>query len=188
MFAAIKPRSAAFCTSSRASFQSCCSNWSMCTVTSLSTNCRVVSAIMRCSSVKSSGVKISSGVLSSIRKAPPLIVLFCSATADMDLLPPTLRFKTKETRNSFGVLLGHLLANLIRHDGTHLGIGLQDPHQIQFILLSLCRPALLIIPSPELSSDNIGKRSHWHLLPKYFHNARRINKTLLSPIKTHPTP
>src|SRR6476646_5972564 len=42
---------------------------------------------MRCSSVKSSGVKISSGVRSSIRNAPPLISFFCSATADIVLSP-----------------------------------------------------------------------------------------------------
>src|SRR6185295_3435103 len=35
------------------------------------------------SSVKSSGVKISSGARSSIRNAPPLTSFFCSATADI---------------------------------------------------------------------------------------------------------
>src|SRR5215213_5659417 len=83
MLAPINPRSAALPTSSRESFQSCFSSSSMRVTTSLSTNCRVVSAIMRCSSVKSSGVKISSGVRSSIRNAPPLISFFYSATADI---------------------------------------------------------------------------------------------------------
>src|ERR1041385_8318613 len=87
MLAPIKPRSAALPTSSRDSFQSCFSSSSMRGTTSLSTNWRVVSAIMRCSSVKSSGVKISSGVRSSIRNAPPLISFFCSATADIVLSP-----------------------------------------------------------------------------------------------------
>src|SRR6185503_17080261 len=83
MLAPIKPRSAALPTSSRDNFQSCFSSSSMRVTTSLSTNCRVVSAIMRCSSVKSSGVKISSGARSSIKNAPPLISFFCSATADI---------------------------------------------------------------------------------------------------------
>src|SRR6266568_4427220 len=36
---------------------------------------------MRCSSLKSSGVKISAGVRSSIRKLPPLMISFCPITA-----------------------------------------------------------------------------------------------------------
>src|SRR6185503_11555430 len=83
MLAPIKPRSAAFLTSSRASFQSCFSSSSMCGMTSLSMNWRVVSAIMRCSSVKSSGVKTSAVVRSSIMKAPPWTTCFCSTTADI---------------------------------------------------------------------------------------------------------
>src|SRR6185503_5224996 len=86
MFAPINPSSAALATSSRDNFQSCFSSSSMRGTTSLSINCRVVSAIMRCSSVKSSGVKISSGVRSSIRNEPPLIIRRCSATADIVLI------------------------------------------------------------------------------------------------------
>src|SRR6266851_7087026 len=81
MPAPIKPRSAACLISSRASFQSLFSSSSMRGTTSASTNCRVLSAIIRCSSLKSSGVKTSSAVRSSIRKLPPLKISFCSSTA-----------------------------------------------------------------------------------------------------------
>src|SRR6185295_4691621 len=114
MLAPIKPRSAALPTSSRDSFQSCFSSSSMRDTTSLSTNCRVVSAIMRCSSVKSSGVKISSGVRSSIRNAPPLISFFCSATADIDSSPPKIR--VNPWLNSFENSCGaHTTAHTHRH-------------------------------------------------------------------------
>src|SRR5918912_4592969 len=83
MTAPTSPNSADFLTSSRASAQSCFSSSGMRGRTSLSMNSRVVSAIMRCSSVKSSGAKTSSGVRSSIKKAPPLIICFSSATADI---------------------------------------------------------------------------------------------------------
>src|SRR6266851_462611 len=85
MPAPIKPRSAACLISSRASFQSLFSSSSMRGTTSASTNCRVVSAIIRCSSLKSSGVKTSSAVRSSIRKLPPLKISFCSSTAAMTI-------------------------------------------------------------------------------------------------------
>src|SRR6185369_6219526 len=56
---------------------------------------------MRCSSVKSSGVKISSGVRSSIRNAPPLISFFCSATADILILSSaTKKHKIHIKKNS----------------------------------------------------------------------------------------
>src|ERR1043165_6982598 len=109
MFAPIRPRSAALRTSSRERFQLCCSSSSRCGVTSLSTNCRVVSAIMRCSSVKSSGVKISSGVRSSIKNDPPLKIFFCSATADIWVSP--LSF-SQALKNPGGA---HATANTHRH-------------------------------------------------------------------------
>ena len=77
------PKSADLRINSRASCQLCFSNSSVAGRTSLSMNSRVVSAIIRCSSVKSSGVNTSSGVRSSIRKLPPTIIFFSSATADI---------------------------------------------------------------------------------------------------------
>src|SRR5687768_11901794 len=81
MFAAIKPRSAAFLTRSRASCQLCLSSSSTRGVTSLSTKRRVVSAIIRCSSVKSSGVNVSSTAHSLVKNAPPLINCCSAKTA-----------------------------------------------------------------------------------------------------------
>src|SRR2546423_10533349 len=82
----MKPSYAPFRTSSRARLQSFFSRSSTRGRTSLSMNCRAVSAIIRCSSVKSSGVKTSSGVLSSIRKLPPTTIFLSSATADISLI------------------------------------------------------------------------------------------------------
>src|SRR6185503_9041552 len=60
---------------------------------------------MRCSSVKSSGVKISSGARSSIRNAPPLTSFFCSATADIRLALSlaTKKHKSHIKKNSYFV-------------------------------------------------------------------------------------
>src|SRR5262245_27832205 len=48
--------------------------------TSFSTYSLVVCAIILCSSVKSSGEKTRPGVVSVIRKLPPLKIVFCVAT------------------------------------------------------------------------------------------------------------
>src|SRR5215212_7155959 len=108
--APMKPSSAPFRTSSRASFQSFFSNSGVRGRTSLSMNCRAVSAIMRCSSVKSSGVKTSSGVRSSIRKLPPTTIFFSSATADISLLLSTA-YCLQSFKNSGGA---HAAANAHR--------------------------------------------------------------------------
>src|SRR5271154_2114939 len=58
---------------------------SMCGVTSFCQNSSVVFAIARCSSVKSSGVKISSGALRSIRNAPPLVLGIATVVVAINL-------------------------------------------------------------------------------------------------------
>src|SRR5215467_6715336 len=85
MFALTRPRVAAFPTRSRANCQLCSSSSSVRGLISLSTNRRVVSAIIRCSGVKSSGVNVSSAVHSSVKNAPPLIICHSITTANFVL-------------------------------------------------------------------------------------------------------
>src|SRR5580658_8121749 len=54
--------------------------------TSFCQNSSVVLAMARCSSVKSSGVKISSGALRSIRNAPPLVFGIATVVVAMTYL------------------------------------------------------------------------------------------------------
>ena len=77
MLAASSPSSPAFC--SRLALQFVILLFDLarcCGTTSFSMYSAVVCAIIRCSSVKSSGEKTSSGVVSEIRKLPPLKIFF----------------------------------------------------------------------------------------------------------------
>ena len=71
----LNPSSPAFLTSSRVIAKFLCSMFSMLGTISLLANSSAVCAMSRCCSLKSSGVKTSSRVRSSIRKPPPRILL-----------------------------------------------------------------------------------------------------------------
>src|SRR5208337_1135317 len=76
----LRPSSLAFLIRSRASAHSLCSSFSAAGTISLLANSSAVLAICRCSSVKSSGVKMSLGLRSSNRKLPPVILTLGTAT------------------------------------------------------------------------------------------------------------
>src|SRR2546421_2025576 len=125
---------------------------------------------MRCSSLKSSGVKISEGVRSSIRKLPPLTISFLSITAAIMVF--------------LSLRLWHLSTNLVRHYIAKLRVGFEYPHQVQLVLLSFSRPALLITPRPNLSTHNVGQRRDWYSLAKHFSQVRSFQELLITRIES----
>ncbi len=87
MSTAIRPRSPAFLRRARVTSKCLASISSAAGSTSLRTNSEAVRAIWRCSSVKSSGVMMSSGADSPIRKLPPGTVR-CSISVAVANVPP----------------------------------------------------------------------------------------------------
>src|SRR5215471_7795153 len=166
ILAPTSPRSAACLTNCRAKFQSLASSSSIRGTTSASMNWRVVSAIMRCSSLKSSGVKISAGERSSIKKLPPLMISLVSITAAMCA--------------SFQSICRNLLADFIGHYFLQFGVCFQHTHQVEFVFLALGSSAFFISPGPDLPANEFSKRSNRHILTENFFDRCFIQKILIT--------
>src|SRR5579859_5597264 len=111
---AVRPSSADFRNTETATPGVCCRMSSRFGSTSLRQNSSAVRAMARCSSVKSSGVKTSSGVRSSIRNAPPLVLGNVAAAVAISLHP------FKDSRGALATAHAHRHHAILRIPALHL--------------------------------------------------------------------